>query len=171
VLRTRCASCGESDHGKPYLDVGRPNPPVEVNLSHSGELVCVALAPAGVQVGVDVEQRRSVQWAALRRSVFADQEWALTTQADDPERSRMDAWARKESSVKASGHGLSLALRDVMVTDADWGGWTAALPQAAGRTTGWDLTLRADVAAAVAVHDLENPRSIMKPVVRYITLF
>ena len=155
-LPTRCAGCGDTDHGKPYLDVGTANPPVEMNLSHSGELVCVALAAPGVQVGVDVEQRRSIEWATLRRSVFADSEWAVTEQAEDPERRRMNAWSRKEAAVKSSGHGLSLPFRDVLIEDADWGGWTASLPSNAGSAAGWDLDLDLEAASAVAVHEADQ---------------
>jgi len=170
VLNTRCAGCGETDHGKPYLDVGTSAPPVEVNLSHSGELVCVALTAPGIQVGVDVEERRVVDWATLRRSVFADAEWAVTEQAADPERHRMDAWARKEASVKASGHGLSLPFREVRIEDAAWGGWTANLPSAAGSAAGWNLDLDPDVAAAVAVHHVGPPQPPDRPVVHHVTL-
>jgi len=168
VLGTRCGGCGQTDHGKPYLDVGTPVPPVEVNLTHSGEVVCVALAAPGVQVGVDVEQRRTVDWSALRRSVFADPEWAVTEQADDPGRRRMDAWARKESAVKSSGHGLSLSLRGVVVEDTADGGWTATLPQDAGSVVGWDLDLESDVAAAVAVHHVDERPTLARPVVRRV---
>lgn len=111
-LATRCLSCGSTEHGKPYL----PGTPVEFNLSHSGDLVCVALAPAGVPVGVDVEQVRAVDWPALRRSVFDDAEWAASGTAPDPDAARTQIWARKEAAVKASGHGLALPLRRVRVT-------------------------------------------------------
>jgi 4'-phosphopantetheinyl transferase len=169
-LRTRCAACGETDHGKPYLDVGAAVAPVEVNLSHSGPVVCLALTAPGVEVGVDVEQRRPVDWATLRRSVFADAEWLVTEGADDPDRRRMDGWARKESSVKASGHGLSLPLRQVLVVEAAWGGWTATLPGESGSTAGWDLSLAVDVAAAVAIHDPERLGRPEPPVVRQVSL-
>jgi phosphopantetheinyl transferase len=170
VLRTRCAGCGDTDHGKPYLDVGTPVPPVEVNLSHSGNLVCLALAPAGVSVGVDVEQRRKVDWATLRRSVFADEEWAVTERADDPERFRMNAWARKESAAKSSGHGLSLPFREVLIESAAWGGWTASLPSDAGAAAGRDLALAPDAAAAVAVHHPGQSQPLGLPVVHLVNL-
>jgi 4'-phosphopantetheinyl transferase len=170
VLRTRCARCGQADHGKPFLDVGAAEPPVEVNLSHSGEVVCVALAAQGVQVGIDVEYRRAVDWAGLRRSVFADPEWAAAELAADPGRRRMDAWARKESAVKASGHGLSLPLRGVLTEAAALGGWTATLPSGAGSASGWDLDLDPDVAAAVAVHQLTGRRPPGIPTVHRVNL-
>jgi 4'-phosphopantetheinyl transferase len=170
VLSTRCAGCGETDHGKPYLDLGTPVPPVEVNLTHSWELVCVALTAPGVQVGVDVEHRRSVDWGTLRRSVFADREWAVTERADDPERRRMDAWARKEASVKSSGHGLSLPFHSVPIEDTAWGGWTARLPAEAGSAAGWDLDLDPDAAAAVAIHHLDQPELPDRPSVHQVDL-
>ncbi len=170
VLSTRCAGCGLTDHGKPYLDVGTPVPPVEVNLSHSWELVCVALTAPGIQVGVDVEHRRSVDWGTLRRSVFADPEWAVTGQADDPARHRMDAWARKEASVKSSGHGLSLPFREVPIESAGWGGWTTRLPSGAGTAAGWDLDLDPEAAAAVAIHQSGKPEPPDRPSVHQVDL-
>ncbi|HST82533.1 MAG TPA: 4'-phosphopantetheinyl transferase superfamily protein [Kineosporiaceae bacterium] len=170
VLNTRCAGCGETDHGKPYLDVGTPVPPVEVNLSHSWEVVCVALTAPGIQVGVDVEYRRSVDWGALRRSVFADLEWAVTEETDDPARHRMDAWARKEASVKASGHGMTLPFRDVPIENAGWGGWTTKLPAGAGSAAGWDLDLDPEVAAAVAIQHPEQPDPPDLPAIRQVDL-
>jgi 4'-phosphopantetheinyl transferase len=159
VLHTRCASCGKTDHGKPYLATGSARRPVEMNISHSGQIVCVALAAPGVEVGVDVEQRRVVDWSMLRRSVFEDEEWASTERSDDPGRRRMDAWARKESAVKASGHGLSLPLRDVVTVETQ-SGWVTELPRAAGFVAGTDLTLTADVAAAVAIYGEALPPPI-----------
>jgi 4'-phosphopantetheinyl transferase len=170
TFATRCAGCGETDHGKPFLDVGQEVPPVQVNLSHSGELVCVALAGPGVQVGVDVEQSRKVDWDTLRRSVFADPEWAVTEAAADPVRRRLEAWTRKEAAVKSSGHGLSLPFRDVPIDDAAWGGWTAELPSAAGAVAGWDLDLVPDAAAAVGVHDPDQAQQPERPVVHQVDL-
>jgi 4'-phosphopantetheinyl transferase len=170
TLRSRCAACGEFDHGKPYLDVGDPTAPVEVNLSHSGGVVCVALAAPGVSVGMDVEERRAVDWPVLRRSVFSDAEWALTGSADDADQRRMDAWARKEASVKASGHGLALPLSEVVIAEAAWGGWTASLPRAAGATAGWDVPLDGRVASAVAIHDPDRLRVLERPVVHRVAL-
>jgi 4'-phosphopantetheinyl transferase len=170
VLKTRCASCGKTDHGKPYLDTGQGTSPVELNISHSGQIVAVALAAPGVNIGVDVEQRRMVEWVTLRRSVFTDAEWLDTESHADPSRRRMDAWARKESSVKASGHGLSLPLREVRAYDLEGGGWTSVLPRSAGYVAGVDLPLTADVAAAVAVQDSTPPPALTSPVVREVRI-
>lgn len=175
VLGTSCAGCGSTDHGKPYLKSGFAERLVEVNLSHSGETVIVALAAPGIGVGVDAEHRRTVDWATLRRAVFADPEWVVSEQAADPPVHRMNAWARKEAAVKSSGHGLSLPLRTVLVADtvlltgAAPGGWTAGLP-GAGAAVGWDLDLAPDVAAAVAVHRPGDPRPPDRPQVHQVRL-
>ncbi len=150
-LGSFCITCDEQGHGKPYLHTGSDPRPVEINLSHSGEIVIVALAAPGVQIGVDVEQGRTVDWNAMRSSIFADQEWAATERRSDRDHRRLFTWARKESSVKASGHGLSLPLRDVVTVEETDGTWSAALPSGLGRVAGTDLDLAPDVAAAVAV--------------------
>ncbi|MFI7586201.1 4'-phosphopantetheinyl transferase family protein [Spongisporangium articulatum] len=143
VFETFCAACGEVGHGKPSV-VGAP---VEFNLSHSGERVVVALAPAGVPVGVDVETRRGVDWAGLRRQVFTDAEWARTGAHPDPDAERTRTWARKEAAVKAVGHGLAMPLRTVEtrplegLRDAAGPVWSVDLPQGAGRLDGTDVDL------------------------------
>lgn len=153
----RCAGCGSIQHGKPYL----PGREVEFNLSHSQDRVVVALAPAGVAVGVDVEGRRDVDWVALRRSVFGDGEWLRTERSGEPDVERARLWSRKEASIKASGHGLTMPMRSVEiepleVEPAAVTSWTARLAGDAGAVTGWDLELDAEpegepYAAAVGV--------------------
>lgn len=173
VLARRCLTCGQTDHGKPYLDVGTDPPPVELNLSHSGRLVCAVLAAPGVSVGVDVEERRAVNWTGMRRSVFTDVEWSATEAAAVPDRARTDFWARKEAAVKATGHGLSLPPRDVHVTMTGVDVWTAGLPAGAGRVVGTDLTLTPEAAAALGVHQpdpIEVAASMPAPTVHRVRL-
>ena len=130
---TTCVTCGSTGHGKPRVvppggGPGDPSP-VEVNLSHSGGLVAVALAPRGLGVGVDVEQDRQVSWPALRRSVFDDTEWSATGAAADPVSARFDAWSRKEAALKATGDGLAVPLPQVSVTGSELprGDWRRVL--------------------------------------------
>lgn len=181
VLGTRCGHCGSTEHGKPYLTTTAAEPPVEVNLSHSGPVVCVALGGPGTGVGIDVEARRGVEWATLRSTVFADSEWEVTEAAPDPDRARTDHWARKESAVKSCGWGLSMGLGKVVVTrdspdrpdNDDWrGGWTALLTDGVGTAAGRDVAMGDDVAAAVAVHrpvGLAEAGAMDPPVVRFVT--
>jgi 4'-phosphopantetheinyl transferase len=148
-LQVTCRTCGSREHGKPRLAPGVPDAP-EFNLTHSGRVVAVALAPAGAQIGVDVEACRSMDWDPLRRNVFGDDEWAASGAAADPERERFAVWARKEAAVKASGHGLALGLSKVR-TSAAPGGWSAELPEGAGRVAGWDLDTTPEHVGAVGV--------------------
>lgn len=97
-------------HGKPALHGGGGQAPdLRFNLSHSGEIVVVAVS-AGREVGVDVERIRGRYTAELLR-----------------------AWTLREAAVKCHGTGLTLA---PAAPDADptAGLWTAELdvgPQAA----------------------------------------
>jgi 4'-phosphopantetheinyl transferase len=77
-----CRSCGSDQHGKPYV-VGL-DPPVHVSLSRAGGLAILAVTDAG-PVGIDVE--------------------ALDTVTGSID---VATWVRKESVVKATGHGLMI---------------------------------------------------------------
>jgi 4'-phosphopantetheinyl transferase len=149
TLEVSCRTCGSEDHGKPRLPAAVADAP-EFNLTHSGRVVAVVLAPAGVPVGVDVEACRQLDWEPLRRNVFGEDEWTASAAAADPGRERFAVWARKEAAVKASGHGLALGLSKVRTGPAG-DGWTAELPEGAGTVAGWDLETTPEHAGAVAV--------------------
>ena len=76
-------SCGSDQHGKPYVLGLDATTPVHVSLSRAGQLAILAVSDAG-PVGVDVE------WRAARGS---------------PD---VSTWVRKESVIKATGHGLTV---------------------------------------------------------------
>ncbi|HEY0277802.1 MAG TPA: 4'-phosphopantetheinyl transferase superfamily protein [Solirubrobacterales bacterium] len=98
----------EGENGKPRLavDPGR----LSFNLSHSGGLALVALAPGGIDVGVDVErikERRDLARLAARWLPAAD---ALAiAAAPSAERPALfySAWTRHEARVKCTGVGLA----------------------------------------------------------------
>jgi 4'-phosphopantetheinyl transferase len=98
-----CADCGRP-HGRPRL----PGHPLAVSISHSGDRVLVAFT-GGPAVGVDVEQVKPVDVAAMARQVLGDGEAAPAL----PDFFRY--WTRKEAMVKATGDGLRMALREVVV--------------------------------------------------------
>jgi 4'-phosphopantetheinyl transferase len=107
AIQRRCASCGATDHGRPFLP-GAPS----FGLSHGGDAVAVALGASDASVAVDVEEVQPAErWEAVRRHAFSDAEWTET--ASDPAGERTQLWTRKEAAVKATGHGLSLALTRV----------------------------------------------------------
>lgn len=118
-----CGQCGRP-HGKPVLAGGGP----AHSVSHSGDLVAVAVARD--PVGVDVEQLDSRRRAAgtvsdpdaLARMVLSGPEQAALAAIRPSSRARqfLVAWTRKEAVTKATGDGLSVAFSDVVVA-ADHG--------------------------------------------------
>jgi 4'-phosphopantetheinyl transferase len=79
-----CRSCGSDQHGKPYVIGLDPETPVHVSLSRAGHLAMLAVSDAG-PIGIDVEGRRG--------------------HVGPPD---VATWVRKESVVKATGHGLMI---------------------------------------------------------------
>jgi 4'-phosphopantetheinyl transferase len=99
-----------SEFGKPSL--ASESAPVEFNVSHSGDLVLVALG-RGRALGVDVERIRidvaTEEIAARYFSVNECRDFA--TVAPDLRCAAFFAcWTRKEAYIKARGDGLSLPL-------------------------------------------------------------
>jgi 4'-phosphopantetheinyl transferase len=112
-LAARCRTCS-GPHGKPY--VVEPGAAVEFSLSHAGDVVAVALA--GVPVGLDVELPGA-----------ADPDVVAGVALAPAERSALDAlaaaaradgflhyWTAKEAVLKATGHGLAVAPAHVVIS-------------------------------------------------------
>lgn len=101
---------GKSGHGKPYLQ-GESG--INFNVSHSGEVVLLALA-RGRELGVDVERiRPDMVTADIAERFFSEHECQeLASVADGKERHEafFACWTRKEAYIKAIGDGLSLPL-------------------------------------------------------------
>jgi len=96
----------QADGGKPVL----ADRQLEFNLSHSGEMVLIAVASA-LPVGIDVERRRTVADRAAIAQRFLHPGEAADL-ASLPEREAELAffrcWVRREAVAKALGFGLSL---------------------------------------------------------------
>jgi 4'-phosphopantetheinyl transferase len=122
VLRTILARCTKvsaerlcfeySPSGKPHLANGSKDAPLQFNVSHSGELILIALT-IGRAVGVDVERLRTdIEAERIAASFFSPHERLALRSV--PAHLRVDAffdcWTRKEAYIKAAGHGLSLPL-------------------------------------------------------------
>jgi 4'-phosphopantetheinyl transferase len=105
-------------HGKPAL-VGHR---LAFNLSHSGSVVMVGVAPADLAIGVDVEQVRPLSdMASLVRYVASDAEvvaWDALP-VDRREAAFFDLWTRKEAAIKAIGEGLLRAPNSFAVGTRD----------------------------------------------------
>jgi len=138
-----CVHC-DRPHGKPRVGGG-----LEVSVSHSGDLVALAVT-RGHAVGVDVEQGRStVDYRELAATVLApiEAEWLATVDDGALPAAFLRYWTRKEAIVKATGEGLRTPLASVVVTPPD------APPAAlhAGGIELFDLHPDDGYAAAVAV--------------------
>ena len=98
---------GAGAHGKPCC-TGGP----EFNLSHSGDLILLAVHQQR-PVGVDVEQQRpGMAWRPIAQRVLPPVEWqaleALATAAEqEAAEAFLLAWCRLEARLKAQGVGLA----------------------------------------------------------------
>ena len=95
-------------NGKPRLaeEPGR----LSFNLSHSGDLALVAIAPGGVEVGVDVERhkpRRDLVRLAERWLPAVDAAAVAAAGPTELEPVFYAAWTRHEARVKCAGTGIS----------------------------------------------------------------
>lgn len=123
------------EYGKPsaWLD-GRPAP-VSFNLSHTRGMVAVGIAPAGLELGVDVENgARNVDLSIAGR-YFAPPElaWLMAQAEADRGRAFMTLWTLKEAFIKATGKGLSQELDRFWFADPSSGpiriGFAPDLPE------------------------------------------
>ena len=102
----RCPRCGRH-HGRPRV----PDADLQVSVSHSGPRVVVALTDSG-PVGIDIEQRTTERPMPPAGQILAESE-----PLGDPE-DFLTYWCRKESVVKATGDGLQVPFREVVVSVA-----------------------------------------------------
>lgn len=133
-LDRTCPDC-DQPHGK--VRVAGPRPGWKVSVSHSGDLVGVAVGTVA-PLGLDVEEIRAVELESMARLVLTPTEQRQLTSTDDFFR----YWTRKEAVVKSTGDGLRQPLNLVTVTAPDE---PAAL-------VGW--TGRDEVAAGISLYDL-----------------
>jgi 4'-phosphopantetheinyl transferase len=105
-LTIACAAAG-----KPKVAAGK-GPTLEFNISHSGEVVLIAIARVR-PVGIDVERMRTdIEIDQIASRFFSPKERAdLSIVAADAQYEAFFAcWTRKEAYIKACGVGLSLPL-------------------------------------------------------------
>ena len=96
---------GRGSFGKPFVVPVAGVPPLHFNVSHSGELVLLALSREH-EVGVDVEEvRRDQDWETIARQVFScdeHREWILLN-PEERLTAFFRAWTRHEAGLKAMG--------------------------------------------------------------------
>jgi 4'-phosphopantetheinyl transferase len=107
-----CRHCGKQ-HGRPYV----PGAAVDFSVSHSAGWLLLAVVADGV-VGVDLEQvsGRPVDDLANRVLGPAEQQQFLLVPHDQRPGWFIWAWARKEATLKLTGHGIAGPLSGLDVT-------------------------------------------------------
>jgi 4'-phosphopantetheinyl transferase len=148
IIDRTCPHCGKP-HGKPVV------PGLELSVTHSGDLV--GLAMATVPVGVDVEHAdsRRDDVEGLARYALSDAEQAVLDALPAGERQAafLVYWTRKEAVTKATGDGLRASFPEVVVTAPAEPprllAWPYATPSSS--VTLADLAAEPDYAAALAV--------------------
>ncbi|MGZ4470432.1 MAG: 4'-phosphopantetheinyl transferase family protein [Nocardioidaceae bacterium] len=110
VSTRHCPRCGSTAHGRPGLRAAVTGPVPHVSLSRAAGVVAVAVSTQG-PVGVDVETVEPAP--GVSAVLLADGEEAVDALAV------ATTWVRKEALLKATGHGLSVDLRDIRVSAPD----------------------------------------------------
>ena len=137
--------------GKPYLcECGGPD--LRFNLSHSGELVALAVA-VGDEVGIDIEAAAPGHADELVSIVLSGQELEAFARLPSMRRPAafLRCWTRKEALLKAAGTGLACDPRLLTV------GWEAtrsqavAMPNQLGGFAVQDLAVPAGASGSVAL--------------------
>ncbi|WP_309243662.1 4'-phosphopantetheinyl transferase superfamily protein [Streptomyces sp. CAI-85] len=143
-LRRVCPRCG-GPHGKPRLDMPGSAEPYDFSVTHSGEIIGVAVC-RGAEVGLDVEEADSpVDVALAARTALAAPELAALDALPPADRKAafLRTWTRKEAVLKALGAGLTLPLRDLRLSPPDTRptvlSWPEGLPSPPPATTITDL--------------------------------
>ncbi len=94
-------------HGKPQIAAPVPPIPIEFNLSHSDQVILLAIRLQD-SVGIDVEAHRPMPLLSnLLQRYFSPQEQAAIAAADQPEQEFFYYWTAKEALTKATGYGLT----------------------------------------------------------------
>lgn len=104
-----------SKHGKPTLAPPPHPPPLHFNISHSGQLVLLALC-LDRETGIDVEQIAPHQdLLDIARLVFADPIVARLQSLPDDQRlpAFYRQWTRHEAALKAIGTGFSGQIKEI----------------------------------------------------------
>lgn len=102
----------KNQYGKPYL---KEYPNFNFNISHSGDYVLCAVDDK--PIGVDVEEKKSIEYEEIAKSFFTAKEFDYIVNGDL--KSRLDRfyeiWTLKESYIKCCGQGLSIPLKSFSI--------------------------------------------------------
>jgi 4'-phosphopantetheinyl transferase len=122
-----------SEAGKPELE----GPDLAVSLTHTGDVLLVAIAADG-EVGVDAEALRPdvADWTLVDHALTVSERVRLEVlPTADRAESFLRTWSRKEAILKAAGTGLGIDPRQVDLDGLD----VVALPAELGPAGDWTL--------------------------------
>ena len=113
-LEPKRVPLGVDAQGKPVLDPADGLADLRFNASRSGQRALFAFA-TGREVGVDVEQVRSLDLEGVAAGALSERELAAWRALPAAEQAPafFAAWARKEAYVKGRGSGLAMGLERV----------------------------------------------------------
>jgi 4'-phosphopantetheinyl transferase len=111
-----CSRC-RGAHGRPIVTPPRGRPALHVSVAHAGDRVVVAATQIG-PVGVDVEEDSGARFAGFADVALAASERRVLARlpSDQQMRGGTRLWVRKEAVLKATGDGLSVDPREVVVS-------------------------------------------------------
>lgn len=152
ALSHLCPSCGSAEHGKPFVTLADGDEAPAVSLGRGGDLVVVAFTIDG-SIGVDIESADAPAFTGFDDVALHAGESASTM------RDRAITWVRKESLLKATGHGLGVDPAAIQLSPAGEAPelliWPAARPPEVWMR---DLVIEPDHVVAVTV--LGNPTKV-----------
>lgn len=105
-----CIRFGRLKNGKPILC---DNDNCKFNISHSGNIIAVAITLSDSDIGLDVEKDLIVNYGIVKR-FFGEKERYYVSESKSTENNRFcEIWTRKEAYIKYLGVGLKgLSLAD-----------------------------------------------------------
>jgi 4'-phosphopantetheinyl transferase len=155
-----CRACGSTEHGRPAVTPvpGRATP--QVSISYAEDATVVALSGVG-PVGVDVERRAAAAFRGF------DSVASYAQEEHDETGSQAITWVRKESLLKATGHGLAVDPRRIRIAGPSQPPeliqWDAADPPD-GPVWMQDVEITSAHVATVTVLAEERPELVVRKV-------
>ncbi len=153
-----CRSCGSASHGQPVLAPIPETVAPHVSISYAEDVTVVALTKAG-PVGVDVERYDAASFPGFEAVAAHEKEGMHDTRA------RTITWTRKESLLKATGRGLTVDPRLVLLTEPQRPPglveWTAPDPPH-GSVWMMDVEITSAHVAAVTVLSEDRPDLVVR---------
>ena len=155
-----CGFCGSTEHGRPLLTSTPGVVMPHVSISYAEDLTVVALTRSG-PVGIDVERCDAASFPGFDAVAAHEQE------SFHDARARTITWTRKESLLKATGQGLTVDPRRILLTEPDQPprlvDWTAVDPP---DTSVWmqDVEVTSAHVATVTVLSEVRPELVVRRV-------